>query len=478
MKVQGPFFAACCIAATALCLSLSACSSAESEAQQGYAEYQAAAAAGDMIAAQKALLKVVDAKDDNPLYWEELGKVQIQLAAFSDAYYAYTRAYELDRNNSEILSNLTQIALMSGNIDMAEDYARKLELVSPDQPVIKLAYGYAAVKRQNLDEADVQADALLKVLPNETGAKLLKARILVARGESDQAEALLKDQLRVRPDDFMALKGLMALSERKEDWRGVASAATSAAELKPKDTKVRLKAVDAALRYKDYEQARRAAQPLLAPDAPGDQVGDVLSLWTERWNSPEAIEAARQLSLSAGPQQKLAYASYFNEMGKPEYAMELVGSEPILPVSISNSGTNAIIADSLAQSGRAREAKQLFDTILLREPDHVYALRARINLEIRSGMAKAAISDAQRLVSVLPKSARDRLLLAKAYAAAGDGRQFDRTLWDAFHEIRGNRRIYEVLRAHVAKTDGPDAVSGIDDEYRHQLDAELIQEFI
>ena len=142
------------------------------------------------------------------------------------------------------------------------------------------------------------------------------------------------------------------------------------------------------------------------------------------------------------------------------------------------SGTNAIIADSLAQSGRAREAKQLFDTILLREPDHVYALRARINLEIRSGMAKAAISDAQRLVSVLPKSARDRLLLAKAYAAAGDGRQFDRTLWDAFHEIRGNRRIYEVLRAHVAKTDGPDAVSGIDDEYRHQLDAELIQEFI
>jgi hypothetical protein len=69
-------------------------------------------------------------------------------------------------------------------------------------------------------------------------------------------------------------------------------------------------------------------------------------------------------------------------------------------------------------------------------------------------------------------------LLAKAYAAAGDGRQLDRTLWDAFHEIRANRRIYEVLRTHVAKTDGPDAVSGIDDEYRHQLDAELIQEFI
>jgi len=478
MKARSPFFAACCIAATALCLSLGACDRSESRAREGFAEYQAAAASGDLIAARTALLKVVEAQDDNPTYWEELGKVQVQLQSFSDAYYAYTRAYELDRTNAEILANLTQIALLSGNIDTSEDYARKLELIAPDQPVIKLAYGYAAVKRQDLDDADRQVDALLAVLPYETGARLLKARILLARGKPDEAEALLKDQLRMRPDDFAILKGLIALSERKEDWRAVAANATSAANLRPKDTGVRLKAIDAALRYNDYEQARRTAEPLLTADAPGDVVGDVLSIWSARWNSLDAIETAHRLSQSAGPQQKLAYATYFNDVGKPEYAMELLGSQPLLPITIANSGTNAIIADSLAQTGRAAEAKQLFDTILRREPDHVYALRARINFEIRSGMAKAAISDAQRLVSVLPKSARDRLLLAKAYAAAGDGRQLDRTLWDAFHEIRGNRRIYEVLRAHVAKTDGPDAVSGIDDEYRHQLDAELIQEFI
>jgi predicted Zn-dependent protease len=478
MKVRSPFFAACCIAATALVLSLGACDRSESRAREGFAEYQAAAAAGDMIAARKALLKVVEAQDDNPTYWEELGKVQVELQSFSNAYYAYTRAYELDRTNAEILANLTQIALLSGNIETSEDYARKLELVAPDQPVIKLAYGYAAVKRQDFDEADRQANALLQVLPYETGAKLLKARILVARGKPDEAEALLRDQLRMRPDDFAVLKGLMALSERKGDWRGVASAATNAANLRPKDTSVRLKAVDAALRYNDYDQARRTAEPLLAPDAPGNVVGDVLSIWIQRWNSPDATEEAHRLSQSAGPEQKLAYATYFNEIGKPQYAMELLGSQPMLPITIANSGTNAIIAESLGQTGHAAKAKQLFDMILKREPDHVYALRARINLEIRAGMGKAAIGDAQRLVSVVPKSARDRLLLAKAYAAAGDVRQLDRTLWDAFHEIRGDRSIYEALRVHRAKTDGPDAVQSIDSEYRNQLDAELIQEFI
>ena len=90
----------------------------------------------------------------------------------------------------------------------------------------------------------------------------------------------------------------------------------------------------------------------------------------------------------------------------------------------------------------------------------------------------AAVSDAQRLVSVLPKSPRDRLLLARAYAAAGDRRQLDRTLWDAFHTIPANRDLYEALRAHVAKFGGADAVSNVDAEYRQQQDTELVKEFI
>ena len=147
MKVRSPFFAACCFAATGLSVLLAACGSADSRARESFEEYQAAAAVGDLIAARKALLETVAEQDNNPAYWEELAKVQIQLGSFSDAYYAYTRAYELDRTNPQLLSGLTQIALMSGQIDMAEDYARKLELVATDDPVVRLAYGYAALRR-------------------------------------------------------------------------------------------------------------------------------------------------------------------------------------------------------------------------------------------------------------------------------------------------------------------------------------------
>ena len=478
MKVRSPFFAACCIAATGLSVALAGCSSSESKARAGFEEYQAAVASGDLLAARRALLEVVAAKDDEPAYWEELGKVQVELGSLGDAYYAYTRAHELDRTNAQVLANLTQLALLSGDIDLAEKQARQLELISADAPAVKLAHGYAALRRQNLDEADRQADALLRSLPFEPGAKLLKARILLARGKHEEAASLLEKQLVVRPDDAGSLKALMALHERYENWPGVASAASRVAQLDPKDIDAGLGAVDARLRSKDIAGALRVAQPFLKPDAPGEQVDSVLWLWAEHWKSPEAVAAARQLSRAAGPQQRLAYAGYFNEVGSPQDAIDLAGGGPILPISLANSSANAIIADSLAISGRAAEAKQMLDTILKLEPDHVYALRARINLEIRAGRAIAAISDAQRLVSVLPKSARDRLLLARAYVAAGDSRQLDRTLWNAFHEIPANRDLYEALRAHVAKSDGPDAAEAVDEEYRHQQDAELVREFI
>ena len=181
MRDRSAFFAACCIAATALSAILAGCDSSESDAREAYAEYQAASAAGDLPAARIALLQLVNAKDDDPTYWEELGRVQLQFEDYQGAYYAFTRAQELDRGNVATLATLTQLALLSGNADTAERHARQLELVAPGHPAVKLAYGYIYLKRQEYDKADEQADSLLAAFPYEPGAKLLKARILLAR---------------------------------------------------------------------------------------------------------------------------------------------------------------------------------------------------------------------------------------------------------------------------------------------------------
>ena len=479
MKVRSSFFAACCSAATALCLLLTGCNSSESRAAEAFADYQEASAAGDLRAARIALLQLVAAEDDKPDYWQELGRIQVQLGAFNDGYYAFTRAYELDKSNAQVLSTLTQLALLSGNIDVAEEHAQKLELLAPDHPAVKLSYGYVALRRSDLDEAEKQVDQLLQEFPREPSANLLKARILLARDLPDQAIELLETQTRGMPSDKGSWKALIALHERSRNWPGVTLAASKLASLDPKDTEVAFMAVDAAFRANDIAAALRGSEPFLRPDSPPGHVDEILTIWAERWKSPEAVERVRRLSRTAGQNQLLAYAGYFNAVGKPDDATALLGSDqPRLPVEVYNLSWNALLADSLALRGQQRVAKQLFDAVLAKEPDHVYALRGRINLEIRSGAARAAITDAQRLVSVTPRSARDRLLLARAYSAAGDQRQVDRTLWDAFHEIPANLILYEALRARVERSGGPEAAARVDAEFQQQQDVDLSREFI
>ena len=477
MKLKGPFFAACCIAATALSLALSGCTSREEQAQAAFGEYQAAAAAGDLIATRIALLKLVGVQDDNPDYWDRLGKVQLELGSFRDAYYAFSRAHELDRGNTDALSNLTQLALMSGDVDSAEDHAEKLALLQPDHPVVKLARAYAALKHSNFDEADRQIDPLLQAFPTDPSANLLKARVLLGRGKRDEAVRILEAQTRGKPDDAGSWKALMALHQRNRNWPGVQLAASRLARLKPEETKPALAAIDAAFRRNDIAAALRGSERFLRPDAPPDHVGNVLTIWAERWKAPAAVAEARKRSQAAGPAQVLAYATYFNMAGSPDDAAAVLGGRPQLPLTTANMSRNSLIAEALALRGEHREAKQLFDAVLAKEPDHVHALRGRINLEIRMGAAKAAITDAQRLVSVSPRSARDRLLLAQAYAAAGDKRQLDRTLWDAFHEIRADFLLYETLRAHVVKSSGAEAAASVDAEFQQQQDVELYRNF-
>jgi predicted Zn-dependent protease len=364
-------------------------------------------------------------------------------------------------------------------MDTAEDYAQKLELLAPAHPAVKLSYGYVALRRADFDRADEQVDQLLAEFPREPSANLLKARILLGRGKNQEALKLLETQTKSMPTDAGSWKALMALHERQRNWPGVTLAAIKLASLNPKDAEVSFKAVEAAFRGNNIETALRASEPFLRPDSPSSQVDSILTIWAERWRTPQAIERVRQLSRLASPQQSLAYATYFNSVGKPEDAAALLGGgSPRLPIRQMNLSLNAVIAESLALKGELSQAKTLFDQILAMEPDHVYALRGRINLRIRTGAARAAIADAQRLVSVVPRSPRDRLLLARAYSAAGDQRQVDRTLWDAFHEIRANLILYETLRAYVERSGGPEAAARVDAEFQQQQDSDLSREFI
>ena len=136
-----------------------------------------------------------------------------------------------------------------------------------------------------------------------------------------------------------------------------------------------------------------------------------------------------------------------------------------------NAEANAVLADALSRGGNVAAAKSRVDAVIAYDPGNATALRARAELELRTGNTKEAIDDAQKLVTVLPNSPSDRLLLAKAFTAAGDKPWADRTLWAAFKDIPGNDSIYAALRS--SRSGNPEALADLQAEFDRQRDGQV-----
>lgn len=460
---------AACLSAALLTLG---CSSSDARARDALGEYQAAAAANNIPAARKALLDLVQAKDDVPDYWIELGKLQASTGNFNEAYYAFTRAYELDRSNVDVLRAVTELALRAGDLTGAQSHADELSVAAPGDPWVKLTTGWAAVTELHYDQALAAADSLLANSPYDAAATVLKARALVGLNRSDEATALLTKQVAAQPSDVGSLRMLERIYERQGDWANLAATAEKLSAAIPSDQDNALLLIQAAFRAGNTQAGRQESLKLLQAGPEPSLVASVLDLWFNYWPSDQRVRDAISLAAHASSQeQKLAYASFLSRVGSPADAIRLAAPLAALPVKAENAQANAVLADGLARMGKLGEAKSRFDAVIAFDPGNATALRGRAELELRTGQAGAAVVDAQKLVTVLPNSARDRLLLARSYAAAGQGRWADRTLWTAFQDIQADPQIYAALLA--SRKGNPDATQDLQEEFDRQRDAKL-----
>jgi tetratricopeptide (TPR) repeat protein len=455
----------------ALC-TLAACDRTEARARDAFSDYQAAAAANDLIGARQALLGLVRIKEDVPDYWAQLGKIQLALGNSDDAYYAFTRAYELDRRNPDLVRAVTQLALQVGDLEQAQAHAEELEVLAPSDPWVQLTKGWAAIGQLRYAEALAASNAILANTPLDANATVLKGRALVGLNRTDEALDLLQKQIASQPSDTGSLQLLSRIYVRQNDWPKAAMTAQRLSGLIPDNQPNKLLLVEASLRSGNFALAREASANILTPEAQPSMIGSVLDLWADFWpSSQRAQDALKFAAQSPALGQKLVYASFLNRINDPADAMRIASPAAGLPVDAENAEANAVLADSWARTGNIKGAKQRFDAVITFDPGNATALRGRAEVELRMGNPKSAVIDAQKLVTVLPSSARDRLLLAKCFVAAGENQWADRTLWTAFQELPGDEKIYYALLA--SKNGNADVVHDVQEEFARQRDAHL-----
>jgi tetratricopeptide (TPR) repeat protein len=310
------------------------------------------------------------------------------------------------------------------------------------------------------------SDAMLVTTPNDPSAIALKARALVSMGREDEAIDALNKQIAAQPSDDGSITVLARIYQRDGDWAKVAQLTQRIRKLVPADQENALLLIQSAFRSGNVELGRKTSFELLQPGVDAATVNSVLDLWAAYWPSGQRIADARRLAAATGLEQRLAYAEFLSRSGSPGDAIRLAEPAAALPVRADSAQANAVLGDALSRSGNLAAAKARFDAVLAFDPGNATALRGRSELELRTGNAAGAVLDAQKLVTVLPNSADDRLLLARAFGAAGNRRWMERTIWSAFQDVPANEHILAALQS-IKKGDG-DALAEINAEFARQ----------
>ena len=219
----------------------------------------------------------------------------------------------------------------------------------------------------------------------------------------------------------------------------------------PSDFTLARHLVREALQAKDIALARKVTESAMKRAKAVNEVDGILSAWTDLAPSdplPATIAAGMP------DHSRIAFARYLNRVGRAGQAVALLGGRMRSLEDRANVAFNAIFAESLFLSGQTQPARQILDRILGDEADNATALSARSRLLSRSGDHRAAIIDAQRLVTSYGTVADYRVLLADIYRASRDRRGAERTLWDGYRDLPGDESLYrEVRRVLVARGD-------------------------
>jgi predicted Zn-dependent protease len=203
------------------------------------------------------------------------------------------------------------------------------------------------------------------------------------------------------------------------------------------------------------------------------QIEALLRPWIQANRGGEITPQVARLAAGTTGERRLAMARFLAEAGQWNIVQQLTGPQATLPVSASNAGANALYATALSHIRGPRAALDRLDQVLILDSNNVDALRGRAQARLRLGDFGGAEDDAQKLVAVNRNNPAGWLFLASVQTSAGNGEAARRTLWDAFHQVRGERTIYEELSRIVTKTEGEQAGKRLAEEYSDQRREEL-----
>jgi tetratricopeptide (TPR) repeat protein len=154
---------------------------------------------GDIVGAGQWALKATEADGDNPKAFHVLAMALERMGHLHKALVTYERAFELDREDPELLINL---GLTAWNLKITEGAAKMFQLYIAACPDSPLGYNNLGSVQSDMGRPDVAIETLRAALyrmPNEAILWNSLATVLAEEGRADESLVFYEEAARLEP---------------------------------------------------------------------------------------------------------------------------------------------------------------------------------------------------------------------------------------------------------------------------------------
>ena len=418
--------------AICLCVSLSACDSAETRAEKHFQTALALIDAGDIDRAIVEFRNVFELNGKHKEARAAYAKLQRDRGNLEEAYGQYLRLIEQYPDDLDGRLALVEMALETGNRAEAERHGDAAAALAPGDPRVQAIIATLAYQKAlEADDLNAQtaarktAEALLKVDPGLILARRVVIRDLLRLNDWAGALAQTNVGLAANPQARDLYTVRLGLLQQLGDTAGVEAQLIDMVARYPDDANMQQALVRWYIDQGNLDAAEAHLRARIDPNAVTPDAKILLIRFLSELRGPAAARAELDRMILAGGSDlsllRGIRAGLDFDAGQPEAA--IADMETLIKGAEANQQTRNLkvaLAQMLVQTGNAARARTLIDEVLVENPNEVEALKLKAGWLIEDDKTGDAILALRTGLGISPRDPGLMTLMARAHERDGN----------------------------------------------------------
>lgn len=374
---------------------------------------------GDLASARLAFDSALEASPGNLKAVLALSALDLREDKLQDARKRVQALLKQQPRNTRLLLAMAELQTRAPADPIARkkllDEAVRADATDGDAHAALVAYH---VEAGNLEAASVAAQEAVTAMPQSLDMLELQARTLLQRGQAQQALSSYAKMTSLAPRDLRGHLGTIDLHLRENDLANAKRAIDRALQAAPGAPALQTRAFLLALRSQQAPQALAIARNLQT-ERPGDAQGWVLEgdleASQQKWG-PAAAAYRKAIDKTGAEGLLLKYLHVLELDGRAAESRDFAAAR--LKAAPDDHALRFYLGDKAQQAGDLKLARQHYEDLLKRQPEHVPALNNLAGL-LAAQKQPEALALARRAAALAPRLPAVLDTLAQVQAAEG-----------------------------------------------------------